>query len=228
MADFKPLDSSAGPIDLTVPIIKDNKTWEDLVEAFTYIMELNVEQPIQQLERIRYIDQDTEDATLESTARILGFDLSQDVLSLNSRTLLRLVTQLPLYPASNSSYLFENFIDVILNAITKVTYLYSRDYVNFFPEPGGTLITEGGEWFKTTHISLDIALIKKDVLVLKPGDTMNKRLVELFHVFAPIALVIEHLYLLEVIKDEDWMGGKAFAIGAHLDESGIERTVELT
>lgn len=177
--------------DLLVQPLESNQTWKDLIDAFNSVMDNNVNSPISQLEVIRHITQQSDRQLLKVTARLLGFDSTQDVLDLSSDNLLRLVSQLPRFPEQNSTIYFRNFIDLLLNANTEITYLYTKDYVNFQDAPGGALITEGGAWFKTTHIDLDIALRNYDTLVLKQGQTINSKVNELFFSYAPITLVIE-------------------------------------
>lgn len=225
MDKFTPEDSMANPSDLIVSVLNDNKTFQDFVDAMSVVFETNVESPILQLEEVRYLGPNTEDTTLESTARLLGFDTSSDVLKMNKYNLLRLVTQLPLYPDSNSTPLFRNFIDILLNAITDIQYLYTKDYVNFYVEPKGGLVYDGGAWFKVTHIELNIALMNLNLIEVQEGQSVFSRIVEVFHTFAPAPLVIERLNLLVVIRDEDWIGGKAFGFAAKIDESNIEHFV---
>lgn len=177
--------------DLLVQPLESNETWKDLVAAFNWVMENNVDSPISQLEVIRHITQQSDRQLLKVTARLLGFDSTQDVLDLSSDNLLRLVSQLPRFPEQNSTVYFKNFIDILLNARTEVKYLYTQDYVNFVETPGGPLINEGGTWFKTTHIDLSIALRSYDTLVIQENQTLNSKVNDLFFSYSPITLVIE-------------------------------------
>lgn len=200
--------------DLLTNILRDNSTWRDLAAATADVFENNIEDPIDQLAKIRWIRRDTDPKVLENAARMLGFDLTQDVLYLNAENLTKIVTQLPHYPDHNSTKYFSNFIDMILNAITDVRYLYTRDYINFEERPGGALVIDGGEWFLTTHIELNLGLLHFDSLLLSDGDSLFTRVQQLFYSFAPIALVIERFYFSIVYDDKDWVGGSAFGVGA--------------
>jgi len=166
-----------------------------MLEAFEGMMASNVDAPIAELEAIRYLDNTTDSVTIQQTVRLLGFDASQDVLNMSYDNLTRLVSQLPLYPDYNSTILFQNFIDMLLNAITKVEYLYTKDYVNFYPYAKGTLITEGGLWWKTTHISLYVEMLDPESLdVMSGGKSIYRRILDLFYAFCPIALVIKNFF----------------------------------
>lgn len=217
--------NAASLLDLLPSRLKTKQTWIDMMEVFQRVMDINVEGPQKQLESIRDF-QESDDGILNSTARLLGFDLTQDVLNLSSDNLTKLVSQLSLYPDNNGTEKFVKFIDLLLNALTEVEYLWTRDYVNFYRAPKGPTIKEGGPWFKATHINLTMALFTRDTLVLAPGQTLYGRTKELFYTFAPAALVIERLDFAEYFEDKDWLGGSAFGIGCTLLPGEIEITID--
>lgn len=200
--------------DLLTNILRENPTWRDLASAIQQVFAANVEDPIDQLAKLRWVRRETDPSVLEQSARMLGFDLTQDVLSLNAQNLTKIVTQLPHYPDHNSTRYFVNFIDMLLNATTDVRYLYTQDYTNFVETPGGPLVIDGGDWFLTTHIELNLGLLNLDSLLLADGESLFTRIKDLFHTFSPVALVIERFYFVIVIPDQDWVGGKAFGVGA--------------
>lgn len=207
-------------MDLVVPIVRGNPTWDDMFDVFNQVMENNIDEPIKQLERIRFITDQTEDAVLSSTARLLGFDLSQDVLNLNADNLIKLVSQLPLYADQNGTDLFVKFIDLMFNAHTQVQNLYTKDYVNFVPVPEGKLVIDGGEWFKTTHVDLSIELLKSDEIVLNDGVRLIDRIRELFFNLAPVALVVYRTNFTESIGETE------IAFGAYMPYMEVSVTIE--
>lgn len=215
-------NTSASVLDLATGEIETNPTWVDLWGAFASVMDSNVENPIVQLENLRYVSLETEASVLADTARLLGFDVSQDVLNLNAENLTKIVSQLPMYPDQNGNENFVNFIDLALNAKTRVTYLYTKDYVNFYDTPGGLLVIDGGSWFKTTHITLFVALQSLNTLALSFGQTLFGRTVELFSNFAPVHLVVRNFVFDIEFFDQDWLGNQAFGIGTAIGDTDIE------
>lgn len=186
--------------ELLVDLLNNNPTWYDLISAMDQVFATNIDDPINQLENLRDLTPTTPDLTLQKTARMLGFDLSSDVLNFSTSSLTKIVTQLALYPDQNGTELFNKFIDLLLNAYTEVTYLYTQDYEFFYDHPYGALVTEGGLWYKTTHIELSISLLITNEILnnvkLGTNHTFYQRLMELFYNFAPIALVIERMFFL--------------------------------
>jgi hypothetical protein len=206
--------NQASAIDLLGSPLDENATWEDMVTAFAQVMYANVEGPTDQLELIRYISDNMDPVMLNNTVRMLGFDVKQDVLSLNSSTLTKLATQIPMYSDQNGTILFKNFIDLILNANNStIDYLYTKDYVNFYTQPNGALIETGGAWFKVTHINLTMEILSLNSVNLLGASVVN-RILEIFYNFCPIALVINKFIFVISFPDSSWLGGSAFGIGA--------------
>lgn len=198
-----PTIALATPSDLLPPILQSKPTWVDMTDVFGRVMDTNVEQMIGDLERLRNISADTDSGILNATARLLGFDLSQDVLNLNADNLVKVVSQLSLYPDQNGTELFVKFVSLVLNSETKVTYLWTKDYVNFYPKPLGKTLELGGNWFKTTHIELSLAMLSLETLNLNTGVTLIKRIQDLFFSFSPAPLVIERMDIIERFDDND-------------------------
>ena len=183
--------------DLLSEPLHSNQIWIDFVDAAQQVFGMNIEGPLKQLEEIRYLKAGTDLSILKLSAAMLGFDVSQDILEFSANSLLKIVPQLGYYPDNNGTNFFTRFIDMLLNASTQVDALYTRDYRNFYVKPYGTMITEGGEWYKTTHVEVTMALfITNEVkqAVNTVGTTFLGRIMEVFYAFAPIALVIKRFY----------------------------------
>ena len=180
---------------LLVDVLAQEQTWADLIEAMNEVFELNIEEPISQILKVRALDQNSDKDLVFNTCRMLGFDLTQDVLALSSDTLGRIANQLPHYQAYKGSPDFYRFIDLLLHSDSTIVYLYTKDYVNFYDEPQGALIDEGGVWFKTTHIDLTMALVGLRNIILNSGQSIYSRVQEIFWNFAPISLVIKKFSL---------------------------------
>lgn len=199
--------SEAQVLDITTSRLKDRDVWTELANAFDEVIRLNVDDPIKQLEVLRYLPPDADEKILSDACRMLGFDLSQDVLNLSVDKFTRIATQLGMYPDSNGTESFVKFISLMINGFCEVDYLWTDDYVNFYTEPKGTLLQDGGRWFKTTHIELSMGFLTLAGLQLKAGQTLYQRTKEIFYQQAPITLVIERMNFAAYAKTE-------FAVGA--------------
>jgi hypothetical protein len=179
--------------DLLTAPVKSIDKWADFADAVDSVFQLNIDEPTQQIENLRFLLPQQGNEELYKTSRLLGFNLTQDVLELSTSNMSKLVTQLALYYDSNGTELFVKFIELVLNAQVEVVVLYTKDYVNFYTQPQGTLVINGGDWYKTTHIELAVALLSSYPILLY-GITLVGKIKRLFYANSPINLVIERFW----------------------------------
>ena len=213
MAGDSPVISQASATDLLSPYLKNLAVWKTLSDAIDTVFKQNIEQPIAQMENIRFITQDSEQYVLAETCRLLGFDLSQDVLNLSVDSFTRIATQLPMYSDYNGTEQFSKFLSLILGAYCDIVYLFTDDYEDFYANAQGTLITEGGVWFKSTHVELDVGMSSIVNLQLAPGQTLYTRVKAIFYQQAPVTLVIERMNF--VVNDSATIGVSATQVNGY-------------
>lgn len=189
---------------LTVPI-KSSQKWADFADTVEDVFSLNLQDPISQIEELRFLLPTQGNEELQKTARLLGFNLTNDVLELSTSNMSKLVTQLALYYESSGTELFIKFIDLVLNAKTEVDALYTENYVDFFKSPQGPLLKDGGTWYKTTHVELAVGLLSS-YPILVYGQSLTERIRRLFYVNAPINLVIHKFWFVAEIDTEVGIG----------------------
>jgi len=205
--------------DIAPQALLYNPVWSDFIDVGNYVLQANIDAPIEQLRDIRDISQATDPEIIRRTCRLLGFDVSNDVFNLNANTLLKVVSQLPYYPDQNGTENFHKFVDLVLNAVTEVHNLYTKDYVNFLRvlvngSPPGVLVQDGGEWFKTTHVELRIYIPEATSLNVGLGAEMFRKAVEVFYSLAPISLVVDRTTYVARFDIQDWVQQFGFSISA--------------
>jgi hypothetical protein len=182
----------AGVSDILTSRLLDHTTWSELMRVFDEALIANVDSPIKQLEQLRFLPPNADNTTLSDVCRMLGFDLSQDVMNMSIDKISKIATQLGMYPDTNGTEEFTKFISLMTNGTCTVDYLWTDDYINFSLTPGGATIDRGGNWFKTTHVDLNMGFSTLDGLQLRSGQTLGQRIVEIFYQQAPATLVIRN------------------------------------
>jgi hypothetical protein len=193
--------------DLVVDVLSSRQVWREFVESLDAVEEQNVGAPLRALSRMRFIRPNTERELLFRYVAQMGFDIHRDLLNASAENLSKLVTQLSAYADTNGTVDFIGFIDLLCSARSDVTYLYTKDYVNFFSEPKGPMIDEGGAWFATTHIDVMMYLYGVDSKTLTGGSKLPERAKLLFEKFKPTPLVINRFGTGTEIPDEGWEPG---------------------
>ena len=183
--------------DMAPLMLKEKQVWIDLVSALNEVVSANVDEPLMELENLRQLTADTDAWVLMQTCRMIGFDVSQDIMDFSTAKLLRIVTQLAMYCDQNGTQLFQNFMDLLINSNTNIVYLWTENYRQFYDKPYGALVVDGGTWYKTTHVNVFLALLVDDTSlsnVSLAGQTLFQRVKKLFYQFAPITLIIYKFY----------------------------------
>ncbi len=219
-----------------VPPLSNKQTWIDAADAFQDMLGRNVDGTIQQVLDIRQLRDTFDVEILKQTCRMLGFDVTKDVLDTHT-DLTKIVTQLPLYADQNGTKLFPEFIELALNGTVQVQNTFNEinplnpTYYKkpFYPEAQGPNVVDGGNWYETTHINLSIGLLvtteQLKSISLKPGQTLRQRTQELFYSLAPINLVVNKFYFVNTIKTKFMIGAAITTAGSMMRKTVVAEPV---
>jgi hypothetical protein len=178
-------------LDITSPVIRDNKLWHDFVSAVDEVFINNIELPIDRLASIR--ESSTDKNILELTARLLGFSVDQNVLALHHSKLNWLLQEVARFSEYGATSKFVNFLDLALNGRCTVIPLYTMDYTQFEPDiQGDDLRSNGGEWWLTTHVDVDLVVFNRSNNDLLSSADAVERLKSIVYQFSPVNLVIRN------------------------------------
>lgn len=139
-----------------IDFVEANPAWEELFQILdAHNDELNLS-TIQQLLDVRRINADTNDQLAEEAIRQLGINISRDMMSYRLPSLKRVIDCLPDWQQVSGTTQWNKFVGMLLGGQFDTTRLYTADYQTFLPTPLGTLIQDGGQWYKSTHVSLEV------------------------------------------------------------------------
>ncbi|AQT28586.1 hypothetical protein YOLOSWAG_104 [Erwinia phage vB_EamM_Yoloswag] len=136
--------------------LQDNPAWEELFETMGRLNDdLNLS-TIQQLLDIRNITADSPTEIAEESIRQLGINVSRDMMSYRIDQYKRVIDVLPDYSQLAGTRDWSKFVSFLLGGQFDTTRLWTADYQTFLPTPLGVLIKDGGTWYKTTHVDLEV------------------------------------------------------------------------
>lgn len=189
----------------------NQQTWMEFMEALADVIQEQVRDPIGEIEDIRHIVEGTDPEVIANTIKQLGFDIPFDLIEHNSERLAKSVYMLSLFHEISGTKDFVKGVQFVLGREIEVRNLWTNNYVDFYPEPGGPLLADGGDWYQTTHIDLGMELLPSDKnLVLPEGKTMADRLMDAYFEFAPINHVIRDFYFLLPTEVTIGLAGKIY------------------
>ena len=139
-----------------IDFLEANPAWAELFEILdAHNDELNLTS-IQQLLDIRRINESTNDRLAEEAIRQLGINITRDLMSYRLPSLKRVIDCLPDWQQVSGTTQWNKFVGLLLGGQFDTTRLYTADYQTFVPTPLGTLIQDGGQWYKTNKVNLEV------------------------------------------------------------------------
>lgn len=142
--------------DLLIEMLRADpllKSAHDIIERY---FNNNVTQFVDQLENVRAINETTPKELVDDSIRMIGMNIPNWVMEANGENVRKCFHHLTQVYQISGTQLYPRFIEFLLDRGFRVVNLYTQDYVNFFPSPQGRLVHEGGKWFSTTHVDLEV------------------------------------------------------------------------
>lgn len=191
--------------ELDVEFIRDIPLWGSFLNALQEFYEESVRGPLRQLQEIRDIKATTDLNFVKHTLADAGINIPADMI-VEPERLYNSVYMIPLIHQLLGLESAYRVIAFILGRRVRVSTLYTEDYVTFYETPYGPLRIDGGTWYKTTHINLEMQKVGTDSkLNLPNGQTLKDRFLSAFFEMAPVNVVVDQFYfLIEVENKEDF------------------------
>lgn len=170
--------------ELLHEFVQENEAWDDLIQACETVSDERVGAMNKALLEVRDLAYVKDERLLEQNLRLKGITLSDEIYNLRGTEIFKSLAAMPSFSELHGSPKYARFLSFLLGREIKVSRLYTSDYVNFSPMPEGRLIHEGGNWFQTTHVELEVENIEE------LGHNAEALVQRLFYRFAPIEEVI--------------------------------------
>ncbi|QZE59017.1 tail protein [Erwinia phage pEa_SNUABM_16] len=139
-----------------IDFIESNPAWAELFEMLDAHNDEQNLTVIQQLLDLRRITADTNDELAEAAIRQLGINITRDLMQYRLPSLKRVIDCLPDWQQVSGTTQWPKFVGMLLGGQFDSTRLYTADYQTFVPTPLGTLIQDGGTWYKTNKVNLEV------------------------------------------------------------------------
>ena len=139
-----------------IDFLQDNPAWEELFETMGEANDALNLATIQQLLDIRKINSESPVELAEESLRQLGINISRDMMTYRIDAYRRIFDALPDYNLVSGTKSWPKFVSMLLGGQFESQRLYTADYQTFLPTPLGALVQDGGQWYRTTHVDLDI------------------------------------------------------------------------
>lgn len=191
--------------ELDVEFIRSEPLWGAFLEALQEFLTVQVRDPLSQVVNIRDIKATSPIVFVKQALRDLGITLPPDMI-VDPDRLYNSIYMIPLVHQITGLESATRLIAYILGRRVVSRDLYTEDYISFYEEPLGALRIDGGTWYKTTHINLEMQKVPADQQIILPtGTTLKDRFLSAFFSFAPVNVVIDQFFFsIEIENKEDF------------------------
>jgi hypothetical protein len=191
--------------DLDVEFIRQEPLWGSFLHALEEFYTQDVRAPLKELQEIRDIKASTPAIFIQQALQDMGITIPQDMI-VEPERLFNSVYMIPLLHQVLGLESAYRAISFVLGRRVVVRDLYTEDYADFYETPFGALRIDGGTWYKTTHIVLEMQKVADDQeMSLPEGTTLKDRFLSAFYQLAPINIVVDQFFfLIEVENTEDF------------------------
>lgn len=105
---------------------------------------------------LRNIDKNSSVDTVRNTVRWLGINLPRDLVDTQIEHLRDTVNSLARYSDVQGTSKWQTYLAFAIQSHITSHRLYTNDYQTFYTEPKGTKLVDGGTWYKTTHVEIEV------------------------------------------------------------------------
>lgn len=139
-----------------IDILSGNPVWDELLTLLSSTNDDLILKYVEELARIRQISPTTDKEVLEASVRMMGVNLARDLLVLNFDRYAQVFDSLPDYHIVAGTKDWPKYVAFLLGYQFNSRMLYTADYQTFVQEPLGSLITDGGNWYLSTHADVEV------------------------------------------------------------------------
>ena len=137
-------------------IMSGNPVWDELLELMSTTNDDLILKYVDELSRIRSITSTSDPEVVEASVRMLGVNLARDLLVLNFDRYTQVFDSLPDYHLVAGTTDWPKYVAFLLGHQFNSRLLYTSDYQTFVDRPLGSMITEGGNWYLSTHAEVEV------------------------------------------------------------------------
>ena len=158
-------------------VLYENPAWPELVALLSEVNDDLVLAQIQKLLTIREV-RSQDRPTVENSIREIGCNLAPYVIRSNWERLQKSFDLLQEWQHLIHTSDWPKYCAMLMDTLFNSTRLYTADYQNFWRYPRGALIIDGGSWYPTTHVELEVGNDIGDMLDLVLRDAHRDGVVE--------------------------------------------------
>lgn len=137
-------------------VLTDNPAWPELVSILSSTNDELMLAQVQSLLDIRNVTEVEDMFVVLNSLRMIGLNISTGLLRKQATRLLAGIDTLQSYYKVAGTGYWDKWAAFIIDDVFNVTRLWTSDYQNFYREARGPTLADGGAWYPTTHVEVEV------------------------------------------------------------------------
>ena len=137
-------------------VMTENPAWVELADIMSKVNDETVLAQVTELLNIRNVTSESDLTVVQNSLRMAGINLSSSLLRSQAQRLGQAFDRVHDYGDLVDSEYWSRYCAFLLDDLFNAARLWTADYSSFYRDPQGSKVIDGGSWYKTTHVELEI------------------------------------------------------------------------
>ena len=140
----------------TLDVIEENPAWVELIDMLRSANDTLILPQVEALMAVRKVADSDEYAVAEASLRMIGINISSGIMRKQAARLAAAFDTVNQYRQVMDTANWDKFAAFLIDDLFNVTRLWTSDYRSFYIAPQGRTLADGGTWYPTTHMELEV------------------------------------------------------------------------
>lgn len=146
----------------SLDVIEENPAWVELIDILRSANDTLILPQVEALMAVRKVADTEEYAVAEASLRMIGINLSSGIMRKQALRLAAAFDTINQYRQVMDTANWDKFAAFLIDDLFNVTRLWTSDYRSFYTVPQGRTLADGGKWYPTTHMELEVGASAED------------------------------------------------------------------
>lgn len=137
-------------------VVEQNPAWVELIDILRSVNDTLILPQVEALMAVRKVSDSDEYAVAEASLRMIGVNISSGLMRKQALRLSAAFDTVNRYHEVMDTANWDKFAAFLIDDLFQVTRLWTADYKTFYRTPVGKRIADGGTWYPTTHVEVEV------------------------------------------------------------------------
>lgn len=143
--------------EMLIDLMSTDPAWVELINILGSFNDTEILSNVDALTHIRAIP-NSDRSVIEESFRQLGVNISKDLIAANIDKLTPIFDQVAKWSEVSGTTDWCKYVAFLIDSVFSTRRLWTPDYQVFSPYPEGKTILDGGRWYPTTKVDLEVSV----------------------------------------------------------------------